>query len=71
MARLWCIAPEHPVLDIFEGVVLACYLIEEGSLTACLQKILEAAEHSAISICLLAFRDHFEEHMNVHTLVDV
>ena len=59
------------MLDIFEGVVFACYLVEKGSLAACLQEILEAAEHPAVSICLLAFRDHFEEHVYVHALVDV
>ena len=59
------------MLDIFEGVVFACYFIEERSLAACLQEILEAAEHSAVAICLLAFRDHFEEHVYVHALVDV
>ena len=59
------------MLDVVNCVVFPCDVIVELLLFAAAHKLRQPLEHSAFGLGLVAFGNHFEEHVHVHALVDV
>lgn len=71
MTRLGGVASKHSMLDVINGVVIPRNVIIEWLLFAATHELRESLEYATFRLCLVALRDHLEEHMHVHALVDV
>ena len=71
MAWLGCIPTKHAVLDIVYGIILARDVVVKGLGLAATHHTPQPRKHAAFALGLATFRDHLEEHVDVHALVDV
>lgn len=71
MAGFGVVAPEHPMLDVVDSVLLPRDIVVKGLLFGAAHEAREALKHATLGFCLVSFRDHLEEHVDVHALVDV
>ena len=59
------------MFNIFKRVILTRNLIVEWFVFARLQVVLEATQNATALVSLLPLGDSFEEHVDIHALVDV
>lgn len=57
------------MLNVVNCVVFACYFVVERLPIAILDIVLQSRKHAAFGLRLSSFRNHLEEHVNVHALV--
>ena len=59
------------MLNVVDCVIFSSYFVVKGLSIAILDIVLQSGEHTTLGLCLPAFRNHLEEHVDVHALVDV
>jgi hypothetical protein len=57
------------VLDVVDGVVLARNVVVKSLLPSIAHEVGDARHHTSLGLPTL--RDHLEEHVHVHALVDI